>query len=74
LPTGKKDVLRAALPVLSKAPLKTIALPSSKFTVPVGAGALAVPATAMLKMTDWPKELGLIALLNATDGDALLTT
>jgi hypothetical protein len=51
-----------------------IELPSSKFTVPVGTGAPAAPETAMLKVTDCPKRLGLFEALSVIAVDALFTT
>src|ERR1700694_1155565 len=58
-PTLSAMRFRIAFPVLSRAVTPSAAVPSLKLIVPVGIPPLPWAVTAALKVTDWPKELGL---------------
>ena len=58
-PTFKEETLRLALPRASTLTVSRLVVPSVKVTVPVGVAAPLCPDTVAVKLTAWPKVLGL---------------
>jgi hypothetical protein len=73
VPVLNELLLRFAFPVLSRLAIPRVVVPSLKRTAPVGLPLLPCVVTVALKVTLWPRALGLGELVSIVTVAALFT-